>query len=69
MNKLSSGTAVLAALVVLAISTTALAAAPTSAVDYYPSSNPSSTQVADSEGEVTTRPSSWMLGNGEVGFN
>ena len=68
MNKLSSGTAVLAALVVLSVSTTALAASP-STIEYYRSSNPSSTQVADSKGEVTTRPSSWMLGNGEVGFN
>ncbi len=68
MNKLSSGTAVLAALVVLVISTTALAASP-STIEYYRSSNPSSTQVADSKGAVTTRPSSWMLGNGEVGFN
>jgi len=68
MKKLSSGTAVLAALVVLVISTTALAASPAT-IAYYQSSNPSSTQVADSKGEVTTRPSSWMLGNGEVGFN
>ncbi len=68
MNKLSSGTAVLAALVVLVASTTALAASP-STIEYYRSSNPFSTQVADSEGEVTTRPSAWMLGHGEVGFN
>ncbi len=68
MNKLSGGTAVLAALVVLGVSTTALAASPAT-VEYYRSSNATSTQVADSKGEVTTRPSSWMLGNGEVGFN
>jgi hypothetical protein len=52
---------------VLVVSTTALASPAT--IEYYRSSNPSSTQVADSKGDVTTRPSSWILGPGEVGFN